>query len=50
MNSEHRHLACAARGLPNLRHQPETYYNLFRYAHRRGSIALANIVCTISPR
>ena len=29
---------------------PGTYYDLFRYARRRGTITLANIVCTISPR
>ena len=45
-----RHLACAAARASCLRHWPGTYYDLFRYVRRRGTITLANIVCTISPR
>ena len=50
ISSKQRHLAVRRRGLPSLRHWPGAYYDLFRYVRRRGTITLANIVCTISPR
>jgi aryl-alcohol dehydrogenase-like predicted oxidoreductase len=50
ISSKQRHLACAAARASCLRHWPGTYYDLFRYVRRRGTITLANIVCTISPR
>jgi hypothetical protein len=50
ISSKQRHLACAGARASRLRHKLGIYYDLFRDARRRGTITLANIVCTISPR